>query len=196
MPPLDHIEDSAVEALAAFISGGAPAAARPPPEYPDGVAAPAQQFTTGYGLSHPHIMQPPWSQIMAIDLNSGRMRWKVPLGQDAAATALGAEGTGVPRGAQRNGMVVTATGLVFSTAKDGHVYAFDADTGDVLWAGELPMGTEGLPVMYVLDGRQYLAINATTPLTWGPRSREGGINSDESGGRGGYVVFALPAAAP
>ena len=160
--------------------------------YPPGVAAPASQYQTPYGLSQPHILMPPWSQIMAIDLNEGRMLWKVPLGQDREASALGVEGTGVPRGSQRNGMVVTATGLVFSTAKDGHVYAFDADDGAVLWRGELPMGTEGLPAMYVVDGHQYLVVNATTPLTWGPRSREGGINSAEPSGVGGYVVFALP----
>jgi quinoprotein glucose dehydrogenase len=194
MPPLAHLEDNAIRGLAAFLSGGTPSNARPPPAYPEGVDAPAQQFTTGYGLSHPHIMQPPWSQIMAIDLNAGRMLWKVPLGQDAEATKRGADGTGVPRGAQRSGMIVTATGLVFSTAKDGKVYAFDADNGTVLWAGSLPMGTEGLPAMYIVDGRQYLIVNATTPLTWGPRSREGGIDSDLPTGVGGYVVFALPEA--
>ena len=171
---------------------GSATAASGRPGYPPGVTAPESQYQTPYGLSQPHILEPPWSQIMAIDLNAGRMLWKVPLGQDREATALGAEGTGVPRGAQRNGMIVTATGLVFSTAKDGHVYAFDADNGAVLWRGELPMGTEGLPAMYVVDGRQYLVVNATTPLTWGPRSREGGINSEAPSGVGGYVVFALP----
>jgi quinoprotein glucose dehydrogenase len=171
---------------------GGTASASQRPGYPPGVAAPEFQYQTPYGLSQPHILMPPWSQIMAIDLNAGRLLWKVPLGQDRDATALGVTGTGVPRGAQRNGMVVTSTGLVFSTAKDGHVYAFDADDGSVLWRGELPMGTEGLPAMYVLDGRQYLVVNATTPLTSGPLSREGGINSADPSGVGGYVVFALP----
>jgi quinoprotein glucose dehydrogenase len=89
-------------------------------------------------------------------------------------------------------MIVTSTGLVFATAKDGHVHAFDAATGRVLWSGALPMGTEGLPAMYVAEGRQYLVVNATTPLTWGVRSRESGIGSEEKMGLGGYVVFALP----
>jgi quinoprotein glucose dehydrogenase len=137
-------------------------------------------------------MAPPWSTLMAIDLNKGELLWKVPLGQDLTATALGATGTGVPRGTQRNGMLVTASGLLFATAKDGHLYAFDADTGKQLWAGKLPMGTEGLPAMYVVDGRQYIVVNATTPLTWGAKSRESGIGSTEPVGKGGYVVFALP----
>jgi quinoprotein glucose dehydrogenase len=129
---------------------------------------------------------------MAVDLNSGKLLWKVPLGQDEAAAKLGQTGTGVPRGTQRNGMLVTSTGLVFSTAKDGRIYAFDARDGKVLWSGALPMGTEGLPAMYVLDGRQYVVVNATTPLTWGPKSRESGIGSPLPTGKGGYVVFALP----
>jgi quinoprotein glucose dehydrogenase len=120
------------------------------------------------------------------------MLWKVPLGQDEQAAALGFKGTGVPRGSQRSGMIVTSTGLVFSTAKDGHIYAFNARDGRTLWSGPLPMGTEGLPAMYVLKGRQYLVVNATTPLTWGAKSRESGIGSSLPAGKGGYVVFALP----
>jgi quinoprotein glucose dehydrogenase len=120
------------------------------------------------------------------------IKWRRPLGQDRDAAAAGATGTGVPRGSQRNGLIVTSTGIVFSTAKDGRVYAFDADDGDVLWSAELPMGTEGLPAMYAVNGRQYLVVVATTPLTWGLKSRESGIGSSEPLGRGGYVVFALP----
>ncbi len=192
MPPLAHIDDTTITNLLAFVSGGA---AQPFPvgaDYPAGVDAPRLQYRTEYGLSHPFIMRPPWSTMMAIDLNSGKMLWKVPLGQDKEASKAGAEGTGVPRGTQRNGMIVTASGLVFATAKDGKVYAFDASNGKVLWSGSLPMGTEGLPSMYVIDGKQYLVVNATTPLTWGTASRESGIGSAEPLGVGGYVVFALP----
>jgi quinoprotein glucose dehydrogenase len=131
-----------------------------------------------------------------VDLNNGKLLWKVPLGQDEEAAKLGLTGTGVPRGTQRNGMIITSTGLVFSTAKDGHLYAFDARNGKVLWSGRLPMGTEGLPAMYVLDGRQYMVVNATTPLTWGTKSRESGIGSDLPTGKGGYVVFSLKEGSP
>jgi quinoprotein glucose dehydrogenase len=160
--------------------------------YPVGVDTPAVRYSTDYGLGHPYIMRPPWSTLIAYDLNRGTIKWKVPIGQDLHATEAGASNTGVPRGTQRNGMVVTPTGIVFATAKDGKVYAFDAEDGRVLWSGALPMGTEGLPSMYMLDGKQYLVVNATTPLTWGRQSREGGINSTYPRGVGGYVVFALP----
>jgi quinoprotein glucose dehydrogenase len=107
-------------------------------------------------------------------------------------TKAGGKDSGVPRGAQREGMIVTSTGLVFSTGRDGVLYAFDADNGDVLWSAELPMGTEGLPAAYQVKGKTYLVINATTPRTFGLNTREGGIGSPDPLGKGGYVVFALP----
>jgi quinoprotein glucose dehydrogenase len=88
-------------------------------------------------------------------------------------------------------MIVTSTGIVFSTARDGRFYAFDADSGDVLWSAALPMGSEGLPAIYAVGGKHYIVVNATTPNTWGIRSPGSGA-SQKSSGRGAYVVFALP----
>lgn len=182
-------------------SGGAPreavnpdATAEAMQTYPPDVAAPKQRYYTDYGLGFPYLLAPPWSTIIAYDLNRGVIKWKKPLGQDRDAASQGGTNTGVPRGSQRNGMIVTSTGIVFSTAKDGRLYAFDADNGEILWSAQLPMGTEGLPAVYEIDGRHYIVVNATTPLTWGLNSRESGIGSPDPLGRGGYVVFALPQA--
>lgn len=164
-------------------------AARP---YPKNVDAPAIRYTTGYGLGFPYIMSPPWSYLVAYDLNAGIIKWKVPLGQDLHAARAGGKNTGVPRGAQRNGMIVTSSGVVFSTAKDGHLYAFDVEAGRTLWAADLGCGTEGLPAMYEAGGRTFLVVNATTPLTWGRESRESGIGATRTKDEGGYIVFALP----
>jgi len=89
-------------------------------------------------------------------------------------------------------MIITSTGLVFSTARDGVFRAFDADTGEVLWQHPLPLFTEGIPAIFASKGKHYLVVNATTPPTWGLNSRESGIGSAESAGKGGYVVFAIP----
>src|SRR5262249_37544193 len=131
-------------------SGGAPRAPAPPAngpvgmqDYPAGVAHPAQRYFTDYGLGYPYLLAPPWSTIVAYDLNRGVIQWRKPLGQDRDVTRAGGSNTGVPRGSQRQGMIVTSSGIVFCTGRDGVLYAFDADTGDVLWSAELPMGTEG-----------------------------------------------------
>jgi quinoprotein glucose dehydrogenase len=164
--------------------------------YPEGVDVPPVRYYTGYGLGNPHIMTGPWSRMVAYDLNTGRIRWQVPLGVDKLAAEQGGADAGVPRGSQRMGMIVTSTGLLFATAKDGKIRAYSADDGKILWSAELPQGSEGLPAMYEVDGRQYLVVCATTGLTWGPKSREGGAWTQtdmESGAKGGYVVYALPA---
>ncbi|HTU68157.1 MAG TPA: PQQ-binding-like beta-propeller repeat protein [Steroidobacteraceae bacterium] len=166
----------------------------PAPDYPAGVAHPGQRYFTDYGLGYPYLLGSPWSQIIAYDLNTGRIKWKKPLGQDLDATKAGGKDDGVPRGSQRMGMIVTSTGLVFSTARDGVLYAFDAETGDVLWKYALPMVAEGLPAIFEVGGRHYIVVNATTPHTWGLDSRESGIGSPEPLGKGGYVVFGLPGA--
>ena len=180
-------------------SGGAPRAPVPPvngpvglQDYPAGVAAPAQRYFTDYGLGYPYLLAPPWSTIVAYDLNRGVIKWRKPLGQDRDVAKAGGRNTGVPRGSQRQGMIVTSTGIVFSTGRDGVLYAFDADNGEVLWSAELPMGTEGLPAAYQVKDKTYIVVNATTPHTWGLNSRESGIGSPEPMGKGGYVVFALP----
>jgi quinoprotein glucose dehydrogenase len=220
MPPIGHIEEEQIADILAFLgggatrrfndgpadvmpagpvvaSGGAPRGPAPPrregmQDYPDGVAAPADRYYTDYGLGYPYLMGPPWSQILAYDLNRGVIKWRKPLGQDLDATNAGGKDNGVPRGSQRQGMIVTSTGIVFSTARDGVLYAFDADNGSVLWSFKLPMATEGLPSIYEVKGRHYIVVNATTPHTWGLNSRESGIGSAEPLGKGGYVVFSLP----
>ena len=140
-------------------------------------------------------MTAPWSRLVAYDLNDGTIKWQVPLGVDRLAAEQGGADAGVPRGSQRMGMIVTSTGLLFATAKDGKVRAYSAEDGKVLWTGELPQGAEGLPAMYEAGGRQFLVVCATTGLTWGPKSREGGTWTQGDAGTGkagGYVVFALP----
>jgi quinoprotein glucose dehydrogenase len=159
--------------------------------YPDGVDAPSvRYYIQGYGLSHAHVIRPPWSTITAYDLNTGTIRWQRPIGTDRHAAREGARDTGVPQ-AQRNGMIVTSTGILFSTAKDGRVYAFDAEDGRELWSGHLPMGTEGIPAMYEVDGRHYLVVTATTPLRWG-RGQQDEEEANAPPPQGGYMVFALP----
>ena len=221
MPPLGHIEDDQIRDVLAYLGGGAtrrpddsPAAMpagpvvatggaprpesapRPPIDpaqpYPAGVDAPVQRYFTDYGLGYPYLLAPPWSSIMAYDLNRGVIKWKRPLGQTRAVASAAGEETGVPRGAQRQGMIVTSTGIVFSTARDGRFYAFDADNGEELWSASLPMGSEGLPAIYAIGRKHYIVVNATTPNTWSVRSLGIGTASQQPSGRGGYVVFALP----
>jgi quinoprotein glucose dehydrogenase len=158
---------------------------------------PPNRYYTGYGLEFGYVIGPPWTSIVAYDLNKGTIKWKVPFGQDQQAASEGAKDTGVFRGGERRGMVATSTGLLFAGAPDGKVRAYDQETGAVLWTATLPAASEGIPAMYQVNGRQYLVVSASTPFSSGRRMSGGGTplpgdSTAPANGTKGYVAFALP----
>jgi quinoprotein glucose dehydrogenase len=133
------------------------------------------------GLS---ALGPPWSQITAYDLNKGTILWQIPDGDVASLAAKGVRGTGSH--APRGGVVATGGGLLFiGTSSDRKFRAYDADTGTVLWSYELDAATEGVPAVYSVDGRQYIAI-----AVGGGGLFSQGLGQPEPG-PGKYMVFAL-----
>lgn len=122
--------------------------------------------------------KPPWGTLNCIDLNEGRVAWKVPLGEYPELAAQGLRGTGAEN---FGGATVTAGDLVFCAGTpDRKLRAFDADTGEELWAGELPWGGYAPPAVYEAEGRQFVVIAATG----------GGKLGGEVGDA--WVAFALP----
>jgi quinoprotein glucose dehydrogenase len=91
-------------------------------------------------------------------------------------------------------MVVTATGLIFAGASDGKLRAYDEETGRVLWTATLPAGSEGIPSMYEVSGRQYLAVPASSDLNPGGGHLSPGEVASRSSVTREYVVYALPRA--
>lgn len=173
-------------------SGGAPINPdekrnAPMSDYPDGVIHPEDRYTTDYGLDWPGLLGPPWSSLLAYDLNKGIIKWRKPVGEDSTFTK-GDKNAGAPGGVLRKGMVVTSTGLIFATAKGGKVYAFDGDDGDLLWETTLSHESNAQPAMFKMNGKQYLVINATGLFA------EDGFNHSHKPGAlpRGYVVYALP----
>jgi alcohol dehydrogenase (cytochrome c) len=55
------------------------------------------------------------------------------------------------------GSLATAGGLVFTGEGNGHLDAFDAKTGKLLWQFVGGAGCNAPPVSYELDGKQYIA---------------------------------------
>jgi glucose dehydrogenase len=141
---------------------------------------------TSSGLS---AVAPPWTTMTAYDLNSGTIKWKIPLGEVPELAARGITDTGghFPK----VGPVVTAGGLIFTGTRDRTVRAFDVDTGKVLWKAEVAAGIEGIPAVYQAGGRQFIVYCAAARATsrthaspWNPAS--------DAPVPGAYVAFALP----
>ncbi|MBX3180019.1 MAG: PQQ-binding-like beta-propeller repeat protein [Candidatus Hydrogenedentes bacterium] len=123
-------------------------------------------------------VKPPWGTLNCIDLNTGRLAWKVPLGHYPELAIWGEDDTGAEN---FGGAMVTAGGLVFCAGTpDNLIRAFDAESGAELWRHELPFGGYAPPASYEVDGRQYVVIAATG----------GGKLGTETGDA--WVAFALP----
>ena len=130
-------------------------------------------------------ISPPWAELVAYDLNEGAIKWRTTLGTIPALAAQGIKNTGSVR--PRNGPVVTAGGLIFvGSGGDGYVHAFDKDTGKILWEKEIEGNPDGIPAVYDVDGRQYLAFYAAGGPSDGVVTR---VTKPEAQG---YYVFALP----
>jgi len=104
---------------------------------------------------------PPWGQLHAIDMRTGKVLWQTPLGTTrdlAPGSQLLLGNLGVPN---IGGPMTTASGLVFiGAAMDDYLRAFDGATGKELWKGRLPAGGQATPMTYVWKGRQYVVIAA------------------------------------
>ena len=103
--------------------------------------------------------QPPWGELAAVNVNTGEIAWKVPLGVTDSLPE-GKRNTGRPG---NGGTIATAAGLVFVGATDDARFrAFDAKTGKELWTVKLPGAAEATPVTYQgADGKQYVVITAS-----------------------------------
>lgn len=94
---------------------------------------------------------PPFGALTALDIETGRKVWEVPLGvykRQPGTLNLG-------------GPLATAGGLAFIAATmDNQFRAFDVATGKVLWETELPAAGHATPMTYIVKGKQYVVISA------------------------------------
>jgi quinoprotein glucose dehydrogenase len=123
-------------------------------------------------------IKPPWGTLNAVDLNSGKIAWQIPLGEHPELVMQGIRDTG---SWNYGGPIVTAGDCIFigATNYDKKFRAFDKASGKLLWETVLPAAGNATPATYQVNGRQFVVIAAG-----------GGKRGAPSGGS--YVAFALP----
>jgi quinoprotein glucose dehydrogenase len=101
----------------------------------------------------------PWGQLVAVDVNTGKIAWRSTLGVTDSLPA-GKQNTGRPG---LGGAIVTASGLTFLGATDDARFrAFETRTGKEIWTVKLPASAESTPITYAdAKGQQYIAVVAT-----------------------------------
>jgi alcohol dehydrogenase (cytochrome c) len=82
-----------------------------------------------------------YGKLMAIQVDTGEPAWEVKLRTPAGG-----------------GTLATAGGLVFTGDAEGNLLAYDAKTGENLWAYQTGSGIRAAPITYRLDGIQYVAV--------------------------------------
>jgi glucose dehydrogenase len=136
------------------------------------------------------LLKPPFGSVVAIDMNSGEHRWRIPVGRSNAMGSVRrldiAENLGLPA---RNWTLVTRTVMIvvqlgyFSAPRfvpefnlpirdlhnlDPHLWVYDKTSGEMLAEMELPANATGAPMTYMAGGKQFIVF----PVGGGPLVEE------------------------
>lgn len=82
-----------------------------------------------------------WGRVAAVDVDTGKVRWK----HDTEQPLIG-------------GGLATAGGLYFFGEGNGSFNALDSATGKKLWSFNCGAGANAMPVSYMVKGKQYIAM--------------------------------------
>lgn len=116
-------------------------------------------------------------ELLVLDIPSGELKWRYRSRSPINTAAL-----------------TTAGNLVFAGDWDRNTFAFDAESGEILWQTRLTTSAQGFPISYMVDGRQYIALPAGNGgASWAgmlPRELAPELRRPRNGNS--INVFALP----
>ena len=136
------------------------------------------------------LLKPPFGSIVAIDMNTGERRWRIPVGRGELMPAIRQLGIHERLGFPAlNWALVTRTVLIVvqkgyhGPARfvpginlpirdlfnfDPHLWVYDKASGEMLAEIALPANATGAPITYMAGGKQFIAF----PVGGGPLVEE------------------------
>ena len=103
--------------------------------------------------------KPPWGSLNALDLKTGKLKWKVPLGEYKDLSKQNFPVTGTEN---YGGALATRGDIVFASGSlDKKIRAYASENGEILWEYDLPNHSFVAPTTYMRDNEQYLVVVAT-----------------------------------
>jgi len=130
------------------------------------------------------LTKPPYGRITAIDMNTGEHVWMVPNGNGPRNHPAIEHLNLPPLGQPGRAMTLLTKSLLFVSEGDpimvrtppgagedaGKAFrAYNKDSGAVIWETIFPAGTNGSPITYMHDGKQYIVMpigSLTHPGEW------------------------------
>jgi len=123
-----------------------------------------------YGLQHGPLLSnlmspctaPPWSKLVAVDLDVGEILWEKGFGVIDKMVPGGFMPLPLEYGGPfSGGAITTAGGVVFMGASyDERFRGYDVDTGEKIWEVMTPYSANATPMTYERDGKQYVVVSA------------------------------------
>ncbi|CDM24712.1 Glucose dehydrogenase, PQQ-dependent [Castellaniella defragrans 65Phen] len=102
--------------------------------------------------------RPPYGELVALDMHTGEVKWRRPVGAAQKYGFFMPERWGSPT---IGGPAVTAGGLVFiGGSMDAKVRAYSLKTGEELWSDQAQAPVVANPAVYSYHGREYVAFVA------------------------------------
>lgn len=136
------------------------------------------------------LLKPPFGSIVAIDMNTGDHRWRIPVGRSVAIGAIQKLGIREPLGLPfRSWALLTKTVMIVVQMGyygpqrfvpglnlpirdlhnlDPHLWVYDKTSGEMLAEIELPANATGSPMTYMAGGKQFIVF----PVGGGPLVEE------------------------
>ena len=95
---------------------------------------------------------------MALDIISGKIIWNKKIGK----VSLDEDENNMTGTINYGGVALTGGNIIFSTGTpDNFIYAINSINGEIVWSFEMESAGSAPPILYEVDGKQYVSIVST-----------------------------------